>query len=401
MDRRAIRQEHGHQLVGRLGLGRAQLLEPGLAPLRAVVGAARGGVVHGLQDRPRIADQSQRDVAVLADRAVVHVDLHHRGLGAQALAIAHAEVEGGADNDDHVGLVEGVTPGAVEVMGIARRQQAAARAVEIGRQVEPAHQRDRRLVAARHPHLGPEQDARPLRRDQEIGQFLHVRRVADRLGRGAVAPGLGQARGLDRDLAVEHVAWDLQVDRPRRAGKGLARGHGDHVGDPLRAAYSGRELGNGRHNVDVGQVLQRAHLVLVQRALAADVQDRALRAQRGGDAGDRVGAAGTGRGHHATELAGLAGVAVGGVRGDLLVAHVDDADAFVQAAIVDVDDMAAAQREDGVDAFVPQGLGDQVAARDDRARPALLRQRIGCRSYVQFRSPGPGAARGSLPLSYK
>ena len=70
--------------------------------------------------------------------------------------------------------------------------------------------------------------------------------------------------------------------------------------------------------------------------------------------------------------------------------------------IIDVrHEQVAAQREDGVDALVPQGLRDQVAARDDLARPALLRQRIGCRSDAQFRSPGPGSARGSLIAQFK
>ena len=44
-------------------------------------------------------------------------------------------------------------------------------------------------------------------------------------------------------------------------------------------------------DVDVRQILQRSHLVLRQRTLAADVQNRALGAERGGDAGHRIGAA--------------------------------------------------------------------------------------------------------------
>src|SRR5882724_11100919 len=52
-------------------------------------------------------------------------------------------------------------------------------------------------------------------------------------------------------------------------------------------------------------------------------------------------------------------VTVRGVSSDLLVAHVDDADAFIDAAIVDVDDVSAAQGEDRIDAFVLQRLGDQ------------------------------------------
>ena len=116
--------------------------------------------------------------------------------------------------------------------------------------------------------------------------------------------------------------------------------------------------------------------MLCQRALAADVQNRAFRAECGGDAGHGVGAARARGGDDAAELAGLAGVAVGRVRGDLLVAHIDDADALVDAAVVDVDDVAAAEREDGIDAFVLERLGDQVAAGDDARVTALPLQGV-------------------------
>jgi hypothetical protein len=40
-----------------------------------------------------------------------------------------------------------------------------------------------------------------------------------------------------------------------------------------------------------------------------------------------------------------------GMRGDLLVTYVDDADAFIDTPVVDVDDVAAAQCKDGIDAL--------------------------------------------------
>jgi hypothetical protein len=55
------------------------------------------------------------------------------------------------------------------------------------------------------------------------------------------------------------------------------------------------------------------------------------------------------------------------VSGHLLVAHINDLDAFVEATVVDVDDMAAAKRPDDFDAFVLERLGDQMAAGDHRA----------------------------------
>ena len=55
------------------------------------------------------------------------------------------------------------------------------------------------------------------------------------------------------------------------------------------------------------------------------------------------------------------------MRSDLFVAHVDDLDALVDAAVVDVDDMAAAKRPDDLDAFVLERLGHQMSAGNNRA----------------------------------
>ena len=119
------------------------------------------------------------------------------------------------------------------------------------------------------------------------------------------------------------------------------------------------------------QVLQRTHLVLGERALTADVQDGALGAEGRGDAGDRIRAARARGRDDAAELARLARIAVGRMRGDLLVAHVDDADAFIDTAVIDVDDVAAAQGEDRVDTLVLESLGYQVTTGDHAGVAAL------------------------------
>ena len=101
------------------------------------------------------------------------------------------------------------------------------------------------------------------------------------------------------------------------------------------------------------------------------MKNRAFRTEGRGDARDRIGATGTGGGDHAAELARLPGIAVRRMRSDLFVAHVDDADAFIDATVIDVDDVPAAKSEDGVHPFVFQRLGDQMAA-GDHARIAAL-----------------------------
>src|ERR1700689_4356964 len=117
--------------------------------------------------------------------------------------------------------------------------------------------------------------------------------------------------------------------------------------------------------------LQRSHFEIDQGALPADVKNRALRPERRGDTRDRVGATGSGGRDHAPKLAGLTRIAVRRMRSDLLVAHVDDANAFIDATIVDVDDVTAAKSEDGVHTLVLQGLCDQMAA-GNHARVAAL-----------------------------
>ena len=206
--------------------------------------------------------------------------------------------------------------------------------------------------------------------------------------RGPVLAGLRDHRLGEIDLAVEHIARNLQIDRSRGAVESLARRHRDHVGDALRARHARREFRDRRHHIDVRQILKRSHLVLRERPLAADVEHGALRTECGRNPGHRVGAAWSGRRHHAAELAGLARVAVGGVRRDLLVPDVDDANALVDAAVVDVDDVTAAQGEDRVHAFVLECLRHQMAARHDTGFSALALQGVLRGRRLGFRHSG-------------
>ena len=49
------------------------------------------------------------------------------------------------------------------------------------------------------------------------------------------------------------------------------------------------------------------------------------------------------------------------MRRDLLVAHVDDLDTFVETAVVNIDDMATAKGKDDVDALTLERLGDKMS----------------------------------------
>ena len=139
---------------------------------------------------PGIADQPEIDVAILADGAVIHVDLHQLEILADALAVAHAKIERRADDHQYVGLGKRLRARTVEVVRIARRQQPAARAVEITGNIQAAQQRDGLVLAARGPHLLAIENRRPLRVDENVGQLLDVARITDRMRRGAVFAGL-------------------------------------------------------------------------------------------------------------------------------------------------------------------------------------------------------------------
>ena len=356
--------EHRLQLFEGRVLRGAQFVHPRLAPFPAAVDPAGYRVGHRLQDYPRVAGEAERDVAVLAYRPVVHIDLDHRRSGAQPPAVAHAEIERRADDDDHVGPIEGQTAGAVEEMRVAGRQRPAARTVHIGRDVEPPHQLHRRIPAAAGPYLGAKQDTWPLRGDQDVRQPLDVIRVPERPGRAPVSAGGGDARTRQRDPGVQHVSGDFEEGGTGRSGMGFPAGHGDHIRDALSPRHGRGELGHRSHHVHMRQILERSHLVLAERALPADHQDRAFGAERVGDTGHGVGRSRPRRRHDAARSAGLPGVAVGGVGRHLFVPDVEDPDAFVQASVVDVDDVPAAQREDHVHAFVLERLGDQASAGD-------------------------------------
>ena len=82
----------------------------------------------------------------------------------------------------------------------------------------------------------------------------------------------------------------------------------------------------------------------------------------GGDAGDEVGGAGAGGGDADADLAGGAGVAVGHVRGALLVADEDVVDGELAQGVVGGEDGSARVAEDVVHAFAGEGGPDDFGS---------------------------------------
>src|SRR5712692_2996184 len=347
--------------VDSLALGLLKLVEPFLTAARAIVYASARRLGDSAQDCAGVADETERDIAVLADGAVVEIDLHD-SFGPQPAAIAHAEIEGPADDHDNVCFLERVAARLMKMMRVAGRERAASCAVHIRRDVELPTELGGCGGRAAGPYLGAEQHTWARRFRDDVGELFDVFRVAGALGRRAVSARRRDARLGEVDGAVEDVTRYFEERRTRSAVVAFAKSHGHHVGDALGAGDGRGELGDWLHHVDVRQILQRAHPMLGEWTLATDQKHRAFGAEGVRNAGHGVGGAGARRHDGASGLAANAPVAVGRVRRDLLMADIDDLDALVEASVVDVDDVAAAQREDDLDALVLERLGHQVTA---------------------------------------
>src|SRR5450631_1116920 len=139
MNGHAVGFEQRHQLFRGDGLGVAQRLQPLLPSLPLVaLDATRSSLQYRSQDGAGVADQSQTDVAILADRSIVHVDLHQLQILADALAVAHAEIERRPHDHDDVRICKRLSAGAIEVMRISGRQQTTAGAVEVTGNIQAA-----------------------------------------------------------------------------------------------------------------------------------------------------------------------------------------------------------------------------------------------------------------------
>ena len=135
----------------------------------------------------------------------------------------------------------------------------------------------------------------------------------------------------------------------------------DVLAEAPRVGHGDRPLGDRAHQLDVVHVLQAAHVLEGARRLTADDDHRRLGAVRGRDPGDRVGQPGSGGDERDAGLPGDAAPAIGGVRCGLLVPHVDDADALVDAPVVDRHDVTAAKREHELDALFGEGARDDLS----------------------------------------
>ena len=144
----------------------------------------------------------------------------------------------------------------------------------------------------------------------------------------------------------------------------------------VRLGHREGALGDRAQQRDLLHLLERAESAQAEGRGAADQEQRAPGRVGVGHAGHRVGDAGP-RGHDRDpDVPGEPRVGVGGVGRHLLVAHVDHADPLADAAVVDRQDVAAAEREDVSHARFLQHPRDQLAAgHQNFSHRTLLRSR--------------------------
>ncbi len=169
---------------------------------------------------------------------------------------------------------------------------------------------------------------------------------------------------LRRDGGPQHVGRDLDIDRPRLAhiahgpGDGLVQLADDLIGDARRPRLTRHRA----QDVDMRDVLKRAHIGLRTRGAAADQQHRRAGERGVGHRRDGVGHARPGRDHGDAERAGQLAMSVRHMHGGALVADVDDADALACDMVPDRLDVPALKAEDAVDAALLQKARDPGGA---------------------------------------
>ena len=198
-------------------------------------------------------------------------------------AVAEAEVERGADDDDEVGAVEGLAARLGHEQRVATGDDPAAHAVGDGRQAGVLDQVEGGVLGAVGPDVGAEDEHRAGGGREQPGH-----------GRDGVGVGVGAARRTDdrhdtgalvEELVHRHVhEHRTAVRRPGR-GEGLVHARG-HLGGGRDGA---RQLGDRRDDRRLVELLQRAAAPAVLRGATTDHDHRRPGELRLGDGADPVG----------------------------------------------------------------------------------------------------------------
>ena len=186
----------------------------------------------------------------------------------------------------------------------------------------------------------------------------------------------GWARSRSSTMVISRSTGISTKTGPGPAGQRGADGRREHLGDLPRLGHRPRALGDGLRRSTCSTSWSEPEPAQTERRRAADQEQRAPRRVGVGDARDRVGHARPRRDHGHADVARQPRVGVARVRRRLLVAHVHHLDALGDAAVVDRQDVPAAEREDVADARLLERPRHQVPAVQIRHRslPAVSYQ---------------------------
>ena len=340
VDRCGLRLDLDPVLVPPRRLGLAEAGEPCLPVGSAVLHR----VGEDAQHRRAVADDPGLGRSVTPDLGRIGVDVDELRVRREA-AEAEAKVERRSDHADDVRRLERDPTRVLEEKVVVGRQRAACGAAQEDGQPAVLGERGELRPGTVPPNPAAGDDGGPLGVREQVGRLHQLARLAEGAGRRA---GGGNLAG--RGLGEEDVHRQLEVRRPARLGERVPEGGGHELRDPLRVGAERRPLRDRPQERELVELLERSLLRLRERASAAEHDERRLRHERVRDGGDGAGDArpcgrdgdSAGPPHPAPCL--------GGVRGGLLVADVDDPHSLETAALVDRHHVPTREREDRLDA---------------------------------------------------
>ena len=300
-----------------------------------------------------------------------------------------------------VRLVGAVHADHAEEMRIGRRKRAEPHQGQSARKIGKPHQ-----LGEAGAGLGPGVDQpaaaiekRAFRLSDHLDGLGDPGRIGPQLRTVALVTHLfGRAVGTGRE---EDILRQIDDDRPGAAALRDVEGLVQYAGQFADVLDEIIVLCAGPGNAGCVGFLERVVADEVRRDLAGQADDRHGVHQRVGQAGDRVGRAGTARYKDDPDTAGRAGIALGRVHGPLLMPHEDVAQRILlEKRIVDRQDGTAGIAEYDIDALVHQSLDDDLRSaqrlgrhhnlhrQQHRARPKRAPPRSWC--------PKAGAKRSQL-----
>ena len=326
---------------------------------------------HILEHMGAIADDAEVSLDVLVDRRRIDVDVNFlRSWRERVEAPGDAIVEARADANHQVAIVHGV-------VGLERSMHAKhAEPMLVGSRkgAEPQERRgdresgraDEFAQQGRGVGAGIDDSAAGVE-NRLLRRRHHLHRVGDPL---QIALDLRMI-GLVLDVPVDrigaagelHVFRDVDDDRSRAAVRGDVERLVQDAGQVFDPAHQIIVLGATAGDAGGVALLERVRADEMGRHLAGDADQRDRIEQRVGQAGDRVGGAGTGRDQQNADLAGRAGVALGRVGRALLMAHENVPQlVLIEDRVVDRQHRAARIAEHDVDALILQRLDHHLRA---------------------------------------